>query len=147
MARPHHCRPAESNLRFGTVRPSVFTTIFLITAAAASVSGPASAAKSAPGLPIRSGAYAEASSQCGDAGSSDLSWFGGGYVIQSPHARCSLKSVRRLGKADYLVVETCLADSGPGASFRLINKLHIVSPRQYRLSNSQGHFAARWCRD
>jgi hypothetical protein len=98
-------------------------------------------------LPLRRGAYVEASTHCGDAASSDRTWFGGGYVLQAAHAQCSLVSVRQHGKADYVVVERCFANADRSMPFTLVNHVHILSHREYRLVNREGRFRSRWCRD
>ena len=144
MARTLHSNLGARQTRRGAL---VASAGWMALAATLAVAHPAQAAQTGPGLPLKRGAYAEAGVQCGNAGSADLSWFGGGYLIQSPHARCTLKSATRLAGANYLVVERCLANDDPAQPFRLVNRIHVVSPRQYRLSNRNGHFISHWCRD
>ena len=105
------------------------------------------AAQAAKGFPIQHGAYAEGGVHCNEAASTDLGWYGGGYVFQGAHAQCKLVSVRSQGNADFVVVERCLANADPSMAFRLVNHVHILGHRGYRLTNREGRFRYHWCHD
>ena len=96
-------------------------------------------------LPLRPGVYVDASSVCRGAPASAMTWFGGGFVIQAPHARCVLASVSHPRPDTYRVVKTCYENGDPKLSFRLIDRIKVISPTEYQLKNRFGRFAARWC--
>jgi hypothetical protein len=129
---------------------SVMTRAALLAIALALTTVP-SFARPAPGgdsagLPLRRGTYVETSGELGGADSSDQVWFGGGYVIQAPHAQCRLVSVTKHGKADYVVVERCLANGDATMPFRLVNHIHVVSHREFQMVNREGRFQFHWRR-
>jgi len=80
------------------------------------------------------------------AASATQTWFGGGYVIQAPHAHCSVKSVAQEGGADYLVTAECRENAEPASTVERVDRIRIVSDTEYQLENAYGRFHARWCR-
>ena len=97
-------------------------------------------------LPLRRGVYDEPSAGCRGPTVS-RSWFGGGYLIQHPHARCEFRSVIRLGPRRYAVGKTCYEYGDHLKRFDVIDRIRIVSRDEYRLDNRFGRFHARWCHD
>jgi hypothetical protein len=110
-------------------------------AALASADAPAGAS-----LPLERGVYIDSGSPCRGAASAARSWFGGGFVIQAPHARCELKSATQAGPTDYVVSLRCYENGDPALPYDVVDKVKIVSPREYQLENQFGRFQARWCR-
>jgi hypothetical protein len=99
-----------------------------------------------PSLPLEHGVYVETDSPCAGAESSTRSWFGGGYVIQAPHAHCEFKSVTQPDAADYVVTLQCYENGDRSLPYDVVDKVKIVGPREYELQNQFGRFRARWCR-
>ena len=104
------------------------------------------AADSPASLPLERGVYVEADSPCAGAESSTRSWFGGGYVIQAPHAHCEFKSVTPSDPANYEVTLQCYENGDPSLPYTVVDKVKVVGPREYELQNQFGRFHARWCR-
>ena len=96
-------------------------------------------------LPLEHGVYIEAGTPCRGADSAAHSWFGGGYVIQGPHARCELKSAARSDPTNYVVSLRCYENGDPTLPYDVVDKVKIVSPHEYQLENQFGRFQARWC--
>jgi hypothetical protein len=96
-------------------------------------------------LPLERGVYIESGSPCRGADSAAHSWFGGGYVIQAPHARCELKSATLADGADYVVTLRCYENGDPTLPYDVVDKVKIVSRHEYQLENQFGRFHARWC--
>jgi hypothetical protein len=104
-------------------------------------------ADTAPGaLPLRRGVYVDVATGCHGAVSAARSWFGGGYVIQAPHAHCEMKSVTRPGPDRYAVTAQCYENGDRSMPFEKVDQVTIVSHTEYTLDNAYGHFQARWCR-
>lgn len=78
--------------------------------------------------------------------SSTRSWFGGGCVIQAPHAHCEFKSVTQPGPADYIVTLRCYENGDRALPCEAVDKVRIVGSREYDLQNQFGRFRARWRR-
>lgn len=97
-------------------------------------------------LPLQRGVYDESSAGCRGATVS-RSWFGGGYVIQHPHARCEFRSVTRLGPRRYAVAKRCYEYGDRLKRFDVIDRIRIFSRDEYQLDNRFGRFHARWCHD
>jgi hypothetical protein len=97
-------------------------------------------------LPLRPGVYVDTAASCHGATSSTRSWFGGGYVIQAPHARCVAKAVSQSGPTRYRLTLRCYEQGDPTLAFDLAERVRIVSRREYELENRFGRFRARWCR-
>jgi hypothetical protein len=97
-------------------------------------------------LPLRRGAYVDVNAGCGVAPSSAKMWFGGGYAIQAPHAKCELKSLSRSSPTQFTVSMRCFENGDHAKPFELIDRISIVSRSRYQLTNSIGRFEFRWCR-
>lgn len=99
------------------------------------------------GLPLRRGAYVDASGECRGA-SASRSWFeGAGYIIQHHHARCELKSVTRPGPRRYAVAKRCYEYGDRLKGYDVVDRIRIISEGEYQLDNRFGSFHARWCHD
>jgi hypothetical protein len=96
-------------------------------------------------LPLRRGHYVDVNSGCFTAASAAKTWFGGGYVIQAPHASCELKTVKRLGLHDYTVSMRCYENGDRAMPFARNDHVKIVSHTEYELENAFGKFRSRWC--
>jgi hypothetical protein len=96
-------------------------------------------------LPLRPGVYVDAGSECRGAASSAKTWFGGGFVIQAPHAQCTLRSVAHPHSDTFRVVKQCNENGDVGMKFRLVDHIRIISPTEYQIDNRFGRFHSRWC--
>jgi hypothetical protein len=114
--------------------------VFAVALAAASLA--ASAPTVQGSLPLRHGRYVAVDAPCFGAPSSAESWFGGGYVLQSPHADCT---VARVAVDRYRVVVRCLENGDRSLPFTLVERIRLIGHRQYELDNRFGHVHARWC--
>src|SRR5665213_3058034 len=102
-------------------------------------------AREAERLPLRRGHYVDVNSGCFTAASATGTWFGGGYVIQAPHASCELKTVKRLGPHDYSVLMRCYENGDRAMPFARNDHVKIVSHTEYELENAFSKFRSRWC--
>ncbi|MGH3426607.1 MAG: hypothetical protein ACRDQZ_03380 [Mycobacteriales bacterium] len=118
---------------------------FCVAGAAALATGflLASAATASHSLPLRHGRYV--ADDCAGAPSSTSSWFGGGYVLQSPHAHCDAVSVARLSPNRFRIVARCFETSDGRHRFHLIDRIHLIKHREYELENRFGGTHARRC--
>lgn len=105
-----------------------------------------SASAATHSLPLRRGVYAEVSTDCHGAPSSARSRFGGGYVIQHPHAQCLVRSAARAGPSRFVVTERCFEYGDRTKPFDVVNRIRVLSRTEYQLDNEFGRFHARWCR-
>ena len=119
---------------------SIFISLALSVATLAAAPG-----ANAGSLPLRPGVYVDASSVCRGAPAAARTWFGGGFVIQAPHARCVLASVSYRRPDTYRVVKTCYENGDPKLTFRLIDRIKVISPTEYQLENRFGRFTSHWC--
>ena len=101
----------------------------------------------AGGLPLNRGVYVETGTSCSGAPMSARSWFGDGFVIQGPHVRCEATRVRRQGQDRFVVSEICRDEMAPDQSYRVVNRIRVISSTEYQIENRFGRFQARWCRD
>jgi len=97
-------------------------------------------------LPLERGAYVDSATPCGGADSAARTWFGGGYVIQAPHARCELKQATQTGAVDYVVSLRCYENGDRSMPYDVVDRVTVISSREYELENQFGRFRARWCR-
>jgi hypothetical protein len=99
------------------------------------------------GLPLRHGDYVEAATPCTGAPSSARLWFGGGYVLHTPHAHCEARRHRATGPADVEVSLRCYEQGERAAPFARRDHIAIASHTEFTLANDFGHGRYRWCRD
>ena len=114
--------------------------------ASAAILGAGRSHHPAESLPLTRGVYVDVGTSCRGAATSERSWFGGGDVIQASHAHCDALSASRKGPARYLVVNLCRAE-GAAASYRVVDRITVVSSTEFELENRFGRFHARWCRE
>jgi len=95
-------------------------------------------------LPLRPGVYVDVDTACRYAPSSARSWFGGGYVIQAPHANCLLEAVTRPSRTDHLVAKRRYENGDPTMRFEVVDQITIISSTEYVRKNEYGRFTSRW---
>jgi hypothetical protein len=98
------------------------------------------------GLPLRRGVYVEAGMPCQAATSASRLWFGGGYVLQSPHAHCEARRHRRAGPGAYVISLRCYEQGERAAPFDVLDHVGVISRTELSLDNDFGRFRYRWCR-
>ena len=96
-------------------------------------------------LPLRHGRYVEVSAECDSASSSASSWFGGGYVPQSPHAHCEAVRVVREAGDRFRVAARCFETSDRRQVFEVVDHIRVIGHQQYEVENRFGRTRARWC--
>jgi hypothetical protein len=97
-------------------------------------------------LPLRRGPYVEMSSGCAEAPNSARSWFGGGFVIQHPHAHCAPERAMRLGHNRYEIIKSCVSYGSADKRHEVRERVWVLNRTEYILSNRFGRFHAHWCR-
>jgi hypothetical protein len=108
------------------------------------IAGSADAASDS--LPLRHGVYVDVNTECRGAPSATKTWFGGGYVIQSSHATCTLQKVAPQSSTSYVITALCYEYGDRSMPFVMVDRLEIQSQTEYSLTNQFGRFRARWCR-
>ena len=112
------------------------------------IAAAAVASHSAGGLPLKAGRFVAIENPCRSAPMSDRSTYpGAGYVIEAPHAWCKAIGVRRRGRGEFDVRQTCRDESMPNSDYAVTDHILVISPTEYTIRNRFGRFHARWCRD